>query len=273
MDTNSRRRENVAPGATPGPGASSIRGAFRCACPARVVLPFPPGRPGGGSSAVRRPASLPPGAGCRATGRPNLRGAPLRGPGRRPLLGRRPVLNPGGPVAPCRAAGGPGLALRAPWALAAGVFPPRRPGSPCGPGGGCCLVSRRPRLVVPGPPARRGFGAPGAAAAPRLVPGAPSARFPAWLFAPPRPLRPCALTARALFLRAHAESIPPASGLLPVAACPGDFAPPKPRQDRAKIARCARSVAFRVDAVLAFATVRPGSVRSQLRYRRCSLAA
>ena len=208
--------ENIAPGATPGPGASSIRGAFRCACPARVVLPFPPGRPGGGSSAVRRPASLPPGAGCRASGRPNLRGAPLRGPGRRPLLGRRPVLNPGGPVAPCRAAGGPGLALPAPWAR----------------GGG-------------------GFGAPGAAAAPRLQPRALPARFPAWFLAPPRPLRPCALTARALFLRAHAESVPPASGLLPVAACPGDFAPPQPRQDRAD--RCR-------------APLQPGPVPFQLRY-------
>lgn len=153
MDTNSRRRENVAPGATPGPGANSIRGAFRCACPALVVLPFPPGRPGGGSSAVRRPASLPPGAGCRASGRPNLRGAPLRGPGRRPLLGRRPVLNPGGPVAPCRAAGGPGLALRAPCgALAAAVS---------------AAAARLPlwawRWLLPGfpPPSPGGFGASG----------------------------------------------------------------------------------------------------------------
>ena len=256
MDTNSRRRENVAPGATPGPGASSVRGAFRCACPARVMLPFPPGRPGGGSSAVRRPASLPPGAGCRASGRPNLRGAPLRGPGRRPLLGRRPVLNPGGPVAPCRAAGAPGLALWAPCgALAAAVSAAaaRLPRCFCGgrPWGFRSPVSRRPRLVVSGPPARRGFGAPGGAAAPRLVPGASSARFPAWFLAPPRPLRPCALPARALFLRAHAEDVPPASGLLPVAACPGDFAPPQPRQDRADCSG---------------APPHPGPVPFQLRY-------
>ena len=183
---------------------------------------------GGAAARLASPGRRVPGYGSLQPSR-----CPLRGPGRRPLLGRRPVLNPGGPVAPCRAAGGPGLALRAPWALAAGVFPPRRPGSPCEPGGGCCLVSRRPRLVVSGPPARRGLGLRGPRRPPRLVPGASSARFPAWFLAPPRPLRPCALPARALFLRAHAESIPPASGLLPVAACPGDFAPPQPRQDRA----------------------------------------
>lgn len=190
--TPTASRENVAPGATPGPGASSTRGAFRCACPARVVLPFPPGRPGGGSSAVRRPASLPPGAGCRASGRPTFCGAPLRGPGRRPLLGRRPVLNPGGPVAPCRAAGGPGLALRAPCgALAAAVS---------------AAAARLPlwawRWLLPGfpPPSPGGFGASGppgvwGSGGPRGLPAwglvRRCVRFPACLFlrAPPPPLQ------------------------------------------------------------------------------------
>lgn len=203
MDTNSRRRENIAPGATPGPGASSIRGAFRCACPARVVLPFPPGRPGGGSSAVRRPASLPPGAGCRATGRSNLRGAPLRGPGRRPLLGRRPVLNPGGPVAPCRAAGAPGLALRAPCgALAAAVSAAaaRLPRCFCGgrPWGFRSPVSRRPRLVVSGPPARRGLGLRGARGLPAWGLVRRCARFPAWLFLRAPPSAPFSASTRSV---------------------------------------------------------------------------
>ena len=212
--TPTASRENVAPGATPGPGASSTRGAFRCARPARVVLPFPPGRPGGGSSAVRRPASLPraPGAGLRVA--PTFAGRLCGRRCRRPLWAAVPVLNPGGPVAPWRAAGGPGLALRAPCgARAAAVsaaaarlplwawrwllpgFPPPSPGG----------------FGASGPPGVWGSGGPRGSA--RLGPGARPACFAAC----PRSARPASALRRSArrFPGQSTHKHPPSESLSP----------------------------------------------------------
>lgn len=139
-----------------------------------------------------------PGAGLRVA--PTFAVPPYGGRGR-PLAA--PVLNPGGPVAPCRAAGAPGLALRAPCgALAAAVSAAaaRLPRCFCGgrPWGFRSPVSRRPRLVVSGPPARRGLGLRGARGLPAWGLVRRCARFPAWLFLRAPPSAPFSASTRSV---------------------------------------------------------------------------
>ena len=202
-----RPPENTAPGGT---GRARIRIA-RLLCAALMSRRSVVRTSGRGllRGAVARVAS--PGRRLPAFGSLQPLWCPLRGPGPSALVGRRPrfksrraccSLSGGGwpragaagPLGPC-GRGVPSPAARLPllaWRWSRPGFPPPSPGG----------------FGASGPP---GVGAPGAARVPRLVPGAFSARFPAWLFlrAPPPPH---SLPERALFLKAHTGSISPASG-------------------------------------------------------------
>ena len=264
--THTARREKAAPARCPGG-----RGV-RLACLSAALGPL-------GSSAACAPAVragllggavarlAPPAAGRWPSGRPNLCGAPLRGPGPSALVGRRPRFKSRRACCVSSGGGGPRAGAAGPLGPCGARLAPRaRPGSPPA----AVVVAAwlpPPSRVVSGPPARRGFGAPGARRwppAPRLVLVAAGSPL---VFVPPGPLRPLSFFTRArTYPGPMTGGFPLASALVLVAAWEWDSAPPEAGQDRAGNARCARSVAFRVDAVLAFATVRPGSVRFQLRY-------